>query len=61
MKCEEYIAGYCGEVVRYRKYVEIRRCDKCCLDCIKKCDELCDKARGNIGARFSNADESIAR
>ena len=44
MKCTEKIDIYCIQVIKYKKYAEIRRCDKCCIDCLEPCSYLCDKA-----------------
>ncbi|WP_236910164.1 hypothetical protein [Clostridium sp. Cult3] len=44
MKCEEEVAGYCAKKVKYKKYAEILGCNKCCLRCKRKCDEVCEKA-----------------
>lgn len=44
MKCGDYIAGHCGKAIKYKKYAEVRRCNKCCLECKFRCDEVCEKA-----------------
>lgn len=44
MICEEKIGQYCRQTVSYKKYAEIRRCDRCCIDCSNPCGNLCDKA-----------------
>jgi hypothetical protein len=44
MKCEEKVDQYCRQVIKYKKYAEIRRCNKCCIDCLDPCSYLCDKA-----------------
>ncbi len=46
MRCEDEIAGYCAKKIKYKKYTEILGCNKCCLRCKNKCDEVC----GEIGA-----------
>lgn len=44
MKCEEKVSKYCRQAIIYKKYAEIRRCDRCCIDCMKLCSNICDKA-----------------
>lgn len=44
MKCEEEVARYCRKAIKYKKYAEVRDCEKCCLYCKSKCDYVCDKA-----------------
>lgn len=44
MRCAEKVDIYCMQVIKYKKYAEIRRCDKCCIDCLEPCSYLCDKA-----------------
>ena len=44
MICEDKIAEYCSQAIKYKKYAEIRRCDKCCLECVDICPQMCDKA-----------------
>lgn len=44
MKCEDKVADYCAQAVKYKKYAEIRRCEKCCLECVDICPHLCEKA-----------------
>ena len=44
MKCEEEILGYCMQAIKYKKYAEVRRCDKCCLECAEPCGNICDTA-----------------
>jgi len=41
MKCEEYVAGYCTKKIKYKKYAEVIGCDRCCLDCKNKCENIC--------------------
>ena len=45
MKCEEYIAGLCRKAITYKKYAEVRDCNKCCLDCKDKCDNVCSNSK----------------
>lgn len=44
MKCEQEASKHCMQAIKYKKYAEIRDCEKCCLYCIKLCDNVCDKA-----------------
>ena len=44
MKCEDKINIYCRQAISYKKYAEYRECNKCCLDCKEKCDQICEKA-----------------
>lgn len=44
MKCPEEISKMCLNAIKYKKYAEVRQCEKCCLYCKNKCDEVCDKA-----------------
>jgi len=45
MKCEEKVGQYCRQAVKLEKYVQYRRCNKCCYDCLEPCSFLCDKAQ----------------
>jgi len=42
MKCEEYVADHCTKKIKYKKYAEVIGCDRCCLDCKNKCENICD-------------------
>lgn len=44
MKCEEYVSGYCRQAVMYKKYAEVRDCEKCCVYCNDPCSNICQKA-----------------
>ncbi|GFN35349.1 hypothetical protein TXYLGN1_11360 [Tepidimicrobium xylanilyticum] len=44
MKCSEEVSKMCMQAIKYKKYAEIRDCEKCCLYCKSKCDHACDKA-----------------
>ena len=44
MKCEEKVDIYCMQAIKYKKYAEIRRCDKCCIGCLEPCSHLCSKS-----------------
>jgi len=44
MRCAEKVDIYCMQAIKYKKYAEIRRCNKCCIDCLEPCSFLCDKA-----------------
>lgn len=46
MKCPEEVSKMCMQAIKYKKYAEIRQCEKCCLYCQNKCDEVCEKAKG---------------
>lgn len=41
MKCEDKIDKGCRQAIIYKKYAEIRRCDKCCLECLEPCSNIC--------------------
>ncbi len=43
-KCEEKIDKYCRQAITYKKYAEVRRCDRCCIGCMELCGNVCDKA-----------------
>ena len=43
MICEEKIDQYCRQAVAYKKYAEIRRCDKCCQGCGEPCSHICKR------------------
>lgn len=43
-KCEQEIAGHCYMAITYKKYAEVRDCEKCCLKCEEPCGNMCDKA-----------------
>ena len=43
MKCEEEVLKMCMQAIKYKKYAKVRQCEKCCLYCNKKCDEVCEK------------------
>lgn len=49
MKCEEKASIYCMKAIRYEKYTEYRKCDKCCLECEQRCDFICEKALEGCG------------
>ena len=44
MNCEEKVSDYCRQAIIYKKYAEMRRCDKCCIDCTVHCEHICEKA-----------------
>lgn len=44
MKCQDEVAKMCMKAIKYKKYANIRRCDKCCIDCNNPCGNLCDIA-----------------
>ncbi len=44
MRCEEKADKYCMKAIRYEKYTEYRKCDKCCIECYNPCSYLCRKA-----------------
>ena len=44
MRCEERIKEYCRQAVIYKKYADIRRCNKCCIGCMELCGNVCEKA-----------------
>lgn len=44
MRCEEKVGQYCRQAVKLEKYVQYRRCNKCCIDCLEPCSYLCRKA-----------------
>ena len=44
MKCSEEVSKMCMQAIKYKKYAEVRDCEKCCLYCKSKCDHACDKA-----------------
>ena len=44
MKCEEKVGQYCRQAVKLEKYVQYRRCNKCCIECYNPCSYLCSKA-----------------
>lgn len=43
MNCEEKVSYYCRQAVTYKKYAEMRRCDKCCIECKNHCDYICER------------------
>lgn len=50
MKCDRDISKMCLNAIQYKKYAEVRQCEKCCLYCKNKCDEECERAlEGKIG------------
>lgn len=58
MKCEEYIAGFCRKAIIYKKYAAIRQCNKCCLDCKNKCENVCSSLKeGDKDSRFNGANK----
>lgn len=44
MKCQDEVAKMYMKAIKYKKYAEVRDCEKCCLFCEGKCDQVCDKA-----------------
>lgn len=44
MKCKDEVSKMCMKAIKYKKYAEVRDCEKCCLFCEGKCDQVCDKA-----------------
>jgi len=44
-KCEQEVAGHCYLAIKYKKYAEVRQCEKCCLYCQNRCDEVCENAK----------------
>lgn len=44
MKCNQESSGYCMQAIKYKKYAEIRRCNKCCLHCDEPCSNICKVA-----------------
>ena len=55
MKCEEKAAGHCMMAIKYKKYAEYRRCNKCCVGCMELCGNVCEKAldlmKEDVGAK----------
>jgi len=47
-KCEDKIDKYCRQAIAYKKYAEVRRCDKCCIGCMEPCGNICEKALENM-------------
>ncbi len=45
MKYEEEVSKMCMQAIKYKKYAEARQCEKCCLYCQNRCDEVCEKAK----------------
>ena len=41
MKCEDKIGEYCRQAITYRKYAKYRRCNKCCIECLEPCGNIC--------------------
>jgi len=41
MKCEDKIEEYCRQAISYRKYAKYRRCNKCCIECLEPCGNIC--------------------
>lgn len=46
MKCDRNISKMCLNAIQYKKYAEVRQCEKCCLYCKNRCHEVCEKAKG---------------
>ncbi len=44
MRCEEKISQYCRQAITYKKYAQYRDCNKCCLECLEPCGNICDTA-----------------
>lgn len=44
MKCKERVSKYCRQAITYKKYAEIRKCNKCCIGCLELCGNVCNKA-----------------
>ena len=44
MICDKKAGQYCRQAAKHEKYAKYRGCNKCCIDCIELCGNLCDKA-----------------